>query len=78
MDRDEFYRMLEEPCCYNVENFIYDREWASICGLSHISGNEKEDDLARGEKGFNFNPELNSIEKTEEKKTHKNVFKAIE
>ena len=42
MDRDDYFRILEEACCYNVENYVTDREWASLSGLSHITKTDKD------------------------------------
>ncbi len=44
MDRDDYLRILEEPCCYNIDNFILDKEWSGISGLSHIQVDGSEED----------------------------------
>jgi hypothetical protein len=69
MDRDEYFRILDEPCCYNIENFVLDSEWASISGLSNIIPEGREDELT------------DSNENTEDKKINKkdkNVLKLLE
>ena len=71
MDRDEYFRILEEASCYNIENYVFDREWVSISGLSHIQKNDKEE-----------NRFLEIISKVEEEnkalKKDKNIYKILE
>ncbi len=45
MDRDAFLKMLEDTCCYNIENFVFDKEWSGVSGLSHVNGEDMEDFL---------------------------------
>jgi hypothetical protein len=40
MDKEEFFRILEDPCCYNIENYVYDKEWCGMSGLTHITREE--------------------------------------
>jgi hypothetical protein len=71
MDRDEYFRILEEASSYNIENYVFDREWVSISGLSHIQKSDRED--------TQFNELNNKVE--EENKTtkkEKNIYKVLE
>lgn len=63
MDRDDYFRILEETSCYNMENFVFDREWANLSALSH---NTKKD--------YGF-PDQESPEK--EQKGNKNFEKNV-
>ena len=71
MDKDEYFRILEEASCYNIENYVFDREWVSISGLSHIQKNEKEN-----------NKYIESVNKFEDENTasknEKNIYKILE
>ena len=65
MDKDEYFRILEETSCYNLENFVFDREWTNISGLSHV--NKKE---------VGINDPSSTIKETNKNKNfEKNVLK---
>jgi hypothetical protein len=40
MDKDDYFKILEEPCCYNFNNYLDDKSWATLIGLSHVSGGD--------------------------------------
>ena len=40
MDKDDYFKILEEPCCYNFENYLNDKSWATLIGLSHVSSKD--------------------------------------
>lgn len=42
MDKDEFFKILDDSSCFNHEVFILDKTWATNGTLSHIQS-EKED-----------------------------------
>ena len=67
MDRDEYFQILEEACCYNMENYVTDPEWSGLSGLSHIPKSEKEYD---SNKDYLINGD--------NKNKDKNAFKILE
>ena len=68
MDKDEYFQILEEACCYNIENYVTDPEWAGISGLSHIVKSKEDND----NKDY-----FQSIEDAKSQK-EKNAFKILE
>jgi len=42
MDRDDYFQILEETSCYNLENYVTDPEWASLSGLSHMKTDKND------------------------------------
>jgi len=42
MDKDEFLRILESTSCHNIDNYVYDREWSLLSGLSYAEDTNKE------------------------------------
>lgn len=58
MDKDEFFKILEEECCYNINNFFMDLDWAlqsSIAHNSKIDEYEKHKKTEQDEKSSNSN-----------------------
>jgi hypothetical protein len=40
MDNYEYTKILEEPCCFNYENYLSDNVWVNQSSLSQISKKE--------------------------------------
>jgi len=40
MDKEEFFKVLEELCCYNIENYVFDKEWCGMSEITHITREE--------------------------------------
>jgi hypothetical protein len=40
MDKDEFFRIQDEECCYNMINYLTDFEWTIQSSIAHSSRNE--------------------------------------
>ena len=74
MDKDEYFKILDDASCYNLENFFFDKEWASMGALSHIAS-EKED--GNGNISDTRNESTERFENTKIKKD-KNAIKMIE
>ena len=71
MDRDEFFKILDEPCCYNLKNYVFDKEWCSMSGLSHIPKDDWEDN---SEALIDANEKMHG----EGKRKEKNAWKTLE
>jgi len=37
MDKDEFFKIFEEECCYNINNFFMDLDWSLQSSIAHNS-----------------------------------------
>ena len=74
MDKDDYLKsILEESCCYNLDNFFYDKEWANISSLCNISSNERDE-----ERNYdNYKSEGNEGNK-KATKNEKNALKHLE
>ncbi len=58
MDKDEFFKIFEEECCYNIDNYFLDLDWAlqsSIAHNSKIDEFEKQKKTEQDEKLSDFN-----------------------
>lgn len=42
MDKDEFLRILESTSCHNIDNYVFDREWSLLSGLSYVQDKNKQ------------------------------------
>jgi hypothetical protein len=71
MDREEFFRILEEPSCYNIENYVFDKEWCGMSGLTHIPREEYEETTEE-------NIEATGKIEAETKRKEKNAWKTLE
>ncbi len=41
MDKEEFLKILESTSCHNINNYVYDREWSLLSGLSYSEDKKK-------------------------------------
>ena len=71
MDKDDYFKIVEEASCFNVENFILNKEWASMAILSHTHG--EIDDNYRNSQELN---DLNESKKGSKKE--KGALKLLE
>ena len=53
MDKDDYLKILEEPCSYNIENYISDQTWSHLVNISHV--NKKNSTYNPLEKEFEVN-----------------------
>ena len=67
MDKDEFFKILDDPSCFNHEVFILDKTWATNGTLSHIQSDKDDQCLF-------YDSEQTSVNKNNQKKD-KNTLK---
>lgn len=69
MDKDEYFKILEDVCIYNTESYLNDEEWTLQSGLALV--NKKE------EKEFTNLHELNPNDDNESKKESRMELNAM-
>ena len=67
MDKDENFKIFEEECCYNMNNFFMDLDWALQSSIAHnpkidefekLKKTEQEDKISDSN-SFNVNKQTN-------------------
>ena len=74
MDKDEFLNILESTSCHNINNYVYDREWSLLSGLSFIQDKNKQN----GSQKNNNLLEIQIESESNENKKEKNILKILQ
>jgi hypothetical protein len=61
MDKDDYLKILEEPCCYNIENYISDNSWSHLVNITHINKKNMTNNLLEKEYEVNNKIETNIL-----------------
>lgn len=77
MDKDEYFKIIEEECCYNINNFFLDMDWALQSSIAHNSKVEEYEKQKRIEQDYK-NHEVNSFHFSKKANLHYNLIKPYE
>jgi hypothetical protein len=72
MDRDEYFRILDDASCFNLENFFFDKEWANMGALAHVQSEREDENAQNSEKNEGFDNVKKILKKD------KNALKMLE
>jgi hypothetical protein len=77
MDKDEFFKIFEEECCYNIDNFFMDLDWTLQSSIAH---NSKAEEFEKHKK-YEFEDKMqdeNSINISKQINVQYNMIKPYE
>ena len=49
MDKDEFFKIQDEECCYNMINYFIEYDWAIQSSISHNTKTEEFEKFKKSE-----------------------------
>lgn len=60
MDKDEYFKIQEEECSYNIMNYFTDFEWAIQNSIAHSSFSEENKKLKKSDSDKQLRGNLSS------------------
>ncbi len=72
MDRDDYFKILDDASCFNLENYFTDKEFSLMGALSNVQTEREEDIVNSLDKSDNFE----NLKKSGKK--DKNALKMLE